>query len=345
MEHQGKEHHKPKIGISIGDLNGIGPEVILKALKDNRINSLITPVIYGQSRVLSFYKKNLGIEDFNYSQVKQKGQFYPKQINVVNCWEDVVEITPGTPSKQSGKAAMLSLKKAVEELKEGLIDGLVTAPIDKSSIHSEEFPFTGHTSYLAQAFNVKESLMILASETTRVGLVTEHVPLKDVASHITREKVEAKLKIFDAALKRDFHISKPKIAVLGLNPHAGDQGLIGDEEEKVLKPIIIDLKNKGKLTFGPFPADGFFGSGQYLKYDGILAMYHDQGLVGFKALNFESGVNVTAGLPVVRTSPDHGTAYNIAGKNQANEHSLIQALFMATDIIKNRAEKALSPTE
>ncbi len=339
MSHQGRDNEKPKIGISIGDLNGIGPEIILKTLSDSRVNSMITPVIYGQSRVLSFYKKNLGIEEFNYSQVKQKGQFSVKQINVVNCWEDVIELKPGEASKESGKASLIAIEKAVEELKEGLIDALVTAPIDKSSIHSEAFPFKGHTEYLNKAFGINESLMILAGEKMRVGLVTEHVPIREVAQHITKEKIEAKLKIFDQSLKNDFGINKPRIAVLGLNPHAGDQGLIGDEEEKIIKPIIIDLKNKGKLVFGPFSADGFFASGQYSKYDGILAMYHDQGLVGFKSHNFENGVNFTAGLPAVRTSPDHGTAYNIAGKNLASENSLRQAIFMASDIVKNRLER------
>jgi 4-hydroxythreonine-4-phosphate dehydrogenase len=341
MSFQGRESDKPKIGISIGDLNGIGPEIILKALGDNRITNLITPVVYGQARVLSFYKKSIGVEEFNYSQVKQKGQFSHKQINIVNCWDEVIEIKPGEASKESGKASLIALQKAVEELKEGLIDALVTAPVDKSSINSETFPFKGHTSYLNEVFDVKESLMLMAGENMRVGLVTEHLPLKEVAQHITKEKIEVKLKIFEQSLRNDFSINKPRIAVLGLNPHAGDQGLLGEEEEKIIKPVIIDLKNKGKLVFGPFPADGFFASGQHVKYDGILAMYHDQGLIAFKALNFENGVNFTAGLPVVRTSPDHGTAYNIAGKNLASENSLLQAIFMATDIIKNRFEHAL----
>jgi 4-hydroxythreonine-4-phosphate dehydrogenase len=341
MSFQGKESDKPKIGISIGDLNGIGPEIILKVLGDNRITSLITPVVYGQARVLSFYKKSLGIEEFNYSQVKQRGQFSYKQINIVNCWEEVIEIKPGESSKESGKASLVALQNAVEDLKEGLIDALVTAPVDKSSIHSDAFPFSGHTSYLNDVFKVSDSLMLMASDKMRVGLVTEHLPLRDVANHITKERIESKLKIFDQSLRNDFNISKPKIAVLGLNPHAGDQGLIGKEEEEIIKPVIIDLKNKGKLVFGPFPADGFFASGQHTKYDGILAMYHDQGLVAFKALNFESGVNFTAGLPAIRTSPDHGTAYNIAGKNLASEGSLLQAIFMATDIYKNRLERAV----
>ncbi|NOT76927.1 MAG: 4-hydroxythreonine-4-phosphate dehydrogenase PdxA [Cyclobacteriaceae bacterium] len=334
--------HKPRIGITLGDINGIGPEVIIKALTDPRILNMITPVIYGSTRVLSYYRKLMALEELNYSTVKTKGQFFPKAINVVNCWEEEIRITPGQPSKEAGNAALLSLKKAVEEIKEGLIDGFVTAPIDKNTIHCEEFPFRGHTEYLTQTFEATESLMLLVGESLKVGIVTEHVPLKDVSKNITRERVELKIRLMELSLKKDFHIGKPKIAVLGLNPHAGDEGLIGDEEIQVIKPVIEDLKSKGKLIFGPFPADGFFGSGQHKKFDGILAMYHDQGLVPFKYIDFENGVNFTAGLPIVRTSPDHGTAYSIAGKNQADESSLRQAIFLATDIINNRTNQTVS---
>src|SRR6478752_2768311 len=330
---------KPRIGITLGDLNGIGPEVVIKALADNRLLNILTPVIYGSTRVLSYYRKLMELEEFNYSQVKSKGQFFAKAVNVVNCWEDVIEIVPGQPSRQAGRAALLSLKKSVEELKEGLIDALVTGPIDKNTIHGEEFPFRGHTEFLTQEFNAGESLMLLAGKELKVGLVTEHIPVKEIASHITRDRVELKIRLLEFSLKKDFGISKPKIAVLGLNPHAGDEGLIGDEEKNIILPVIQDLKNKGKLIFGPFPADGFFGASTYTKYDGVLAMYHDQGLVAFKTLAFENGVNFTAGLPAVRTSPDHGTAYAIAGKNQADESSLRQAIFVATDIIKNRTQK------
>ncbi len=328
---------KPRIGITIGDLNGIGPEVVIKALADNRLLSMVTPVVYGSTRVLSYYRKLMNLEEFNYSQVKGKGQFFPKSINVVNCWEDVIEINPGQPSKQSAQAALTSLQKAVEEVKEGLIDGFVTAPIDKNTIHSDQFPFRGHTEYLTHTFNATESLMMMVTDQLKVALVTEHMPLKEVAQHITKERVELKIRLLEFSLKKDFGISKPKIAVLGLNPHAGDEGLIGDEEKNVILPVIQDLKNKGKLIFGPFPADGFFGASNYIKYDGILAMYHDQGLVAFKTLAFENGVNFTAGLPVVRTSPDHGTAYAIAGKNQADESSLREAIYAAAAIIKSRA--------
>jgi len=328
---------KPRIGITLGDLNGIGPEVIIKALADHRLLNLMTPVIYGSTKVLSFYRKMMNLEEFNYSQVKTKGQFFPKAINVVNCWDEVIEINPGQPSRQTAKAALLSLRKAVEEVREGLIDGFVTGPIDKNTIHGEEFPFQGHTEYLTQEFNAGESLMLMVGHDLKVGLVTEHIPVKDISSFITRERVELKIRLMELTLKKDFLISKPKIAVLGLNPHAGDEGLLGKEEIDVIRPVIQELKTKGKLIFGPYPADGFFASGQHSKYDGIVAMYHDQGLVAFKTLSFESGINYTAGLPYVRTSPDHGTAYNLAGKNLANEGSMREAMYVACDIIKNRS--------
>jgi 4-hydroxythreonine-4-phosphate dehydrogenase len=279
----------------------------------------------------------MNLEEFNYSQVKSKGQFFPKTINVVNCWEDVIEINPGHPSRQTAHAALLSLKRAVEEVKEGLIDGFVTGPIDKNTIHGSDFPFHGHTEYLTQEFNAGESLMMMVSDALRVGLVTEHVSVKEIPAFITKERVELKIRIMELSLKKDFLINKPKIAVLGLNPHAGDSGLLGKEENEIISPVIMDLKSKGKLVFGPFPADGFFAAGLHQNYDGVLAMYHDQGLVAFKSLAFETGVNFTAGLPFVRTSPDHGTAYSIAGKNQANENSFRQAMYLATDIIKNRS--------
>ena len=332
-------HEKPKIGISLGDLNGIGPEVVIKALADNRLLNMATPIIYGSTRVLSFYRKLMNLEEFNYSQVKNKGQFFPKSINVVNCWEDVIEINPGQPSKETGKAALLSLKKVVEDIKEGLIDGFVTAPIDKNTIHSQEFPFRGHTEYLTQTFEAMESLMLMVGDDLKVGLVTEHIPVKEISNHITKERVELKIRLLELTLKKDFHISKPKIAVLGLNPHSGDEGLIGSEENEIIKPVINDLKSKGKLIFGPFPADGFFATGQHTKYDAVLAMYHDQGLIPFKSIAFDNGVNYTAGLPIVRTSPDHGTAYSIAGKNMADEGSMRQAIYLACDIIKNRREQ------
>ncbi|MCX8492077.1 MAG: 4-hydroxythreonine-4-phosphate dehydrogenase PdxA [Cyclobacteriaceae bacterium] len=330
---------KPRIGITLGDINGIGPEVIIKALADHRLLAMMTPVIYGSTRALSYYRKLMNLEEFNYSQVKSKGQFFSKSINVVNCWEDALEINPGVPSKQTGHAAFLCLQKVVEETKEGLLDGFVTGPIDKNSIYGEEFPFRGHTEYLTESFGAGQSLMFMIGNLLKVGLVTEHLPLKDVALSITKERVELKIRLMEMSLKKDFHINKPKIAVLGLNPHAGDEGLLGTEENEVIRPVISELKNKGKLIFGPFPADGFFGSEQHLKYDAILAMYHDQGLVAFKTLAFNDGVNFTAGLPAIRTSPDHGTAYSIAGKNLADESSMRQAIYVACDIVKAHHEQ------
>lgn len=327
---------KPRIGITLGDINGIGPEVVIGALADNRILNMITPVVYGSTRVITHYKKLMNLEEFNYTQLKQKGQFQAKTVNVVNCFDDSIEINPGKASKESGKAARLALEKAVEEAREGLIDGFVTGPIDKYTIHSEQFPFRGHTEYLTKTFNATESLMLLAGGSLRVGLVTEHIPVKEISQYLTKERVELKIRLLELSLKKDFSIQKPRIAVLGLNPHAGDEGLIGEEEINIIKPVIADLKAKGKLIFGPFPADGFFGSGAYAKYDGIIAMYHDQGLVPFKTLAFENGVNFTAGLPIVRTSPDHGTAYAIAGKNQADCSSMREAIYLASEIIRNR---------
>ena len=305
-------YDKPRIGITLGDLNGIGPEVVIKALADNRLLSMATPVLYGSTRVLSFYRKLMNLEEFNYSQVKNKGQFFAKSINVVNCWEEPIEITPGQPSKETGKAALMSLKKVVEEVKEGLIDGFVTAPIDKNTIHGPEFPFRGHTEYLTQTFEAMESLMLMVGNDLKVGLVTEHIPVKEISSYITKERVELKIRLLELTLKKDFNISKPKIDVLGLNPHAGDEGLIGEEENSVIKPVIHDLKSKGKLIFGPFPADGFFATGQHTKYDGVLAMYHDQGLIPFKTIAFDNGVNYTAGLPRCQdfTRPWHGLFYS-----------------------------------
>jgi 4-hydroxythreonine-4-phosphate dehydrogenase len=329
---------KPRIGITMGDINGIGPEVMIKALADNRILSMMTPVLYGSAKVVSFYKKLFNIEEFNYTQVKAKGQFQYKSVNVVNCWEDTFEITPGKPSKETGKAALSALKSACEELKEGFLDAIVTAPIDKSTVHSEEFPFKGHTEFLSQYFGASESLMFMVSDTIKVGLITEHIPVSSVSAHLTKERLLAKLLLMEVSLKKDFGISKPKIAVLGLNPHAGDGGLIGQEDDQIIKPVINELRNKGKLVFGPFPADGFFGMAQYQKYDGIMAMYHDQGLVPFKSIAFETGVNFTAGLSVIRTSPDHGTAYAIAGKNQADEGSMREAIFKAAEIFRHRHE-------
>ncbi len=329
---------KPRIGITLGDVNGIGPEVTIKALADNRVFGLITPVVYGSTKAISFYKKQLGIEELHYGHVRNKGQYTAKSINVINCWDENLEITPGKASTVAGNAAFIALKQACEDLRDGLIDALVTAPIDKNTIHSDEFPFTGHTEYLTQFFGSSDSLMFMVSDALRIGLVTEHIPLRDVAAAITKERVERKLQLMEQSLKTDFGINRPRIAVLGLNPHAGDHGLIGQEDETVIKPAVNESRSKGRLTYGPFPADGFFGSAQHSRYDGILAMYHDQGLLPFKTIAFEEGVNFTAGISMVRTSPDHGTAYPLAGKNQANEQSMRTAIYRAADIFRSRME-------
>lgn len=331
---------KPRIAITLGDIHGIGPEVVMKTLADSRLHALFTPVIYGSGRVLSHYKKLFNLEDFTFNQVRQPGQFTPKNINVVNCWEESPEIMPGKPSVETGKFAFLALKTACEDLQKGLVDALVTAPIDKHTIHSAEFPFTGHTEYLTRFFGASQSLMLLTSEKLRIGLVTEHVPLKEVTSVLTKERIESKLDLLEQSLRRDFGIQKPRIALLAINPHAGDGGLIGTEDDNLLKPVIAAARQKGRLVFGPYPADGFFGTSSYTTFDGILAMYHDQGLIPFKTLAFDQGVNFTAGLSVVRTSPDHGTAFAIAGKNQADESSMRAAVFGALDILKHRMESS-----
>lgn len=332
--------HKPIIGITLGDVNGIGPEVVIKALADSRMLNFFTPVIYGSSRVLSYYKKLLNINEFNYSQVKEEHDFLHKKTNIVNCWTEEVEITPGMENKVGGETAWKALKRASEDLRDGFIDALVTAPITKANIQSDEFKFPGHTEYLANLFEVDDALMFMVGEQLRVGVVSGHVPLSEATEKVTKKALEQALSAMEKSLKLDFGIAKPRIAVLGLNPHAGEEGLLGDKEEKVIKPVVSDFKKHGKLFFGPFPSDGFFGNKEYKKYDAILAMYHDQGLIPFKSLSFGSGVNFTAGLPVVRTSPDHGTAYSIAGKNEASPDSMRAALMSALDIIKNRRETA-----
>ncbi len=333
-----RRQEKLKIGITMGDINGVGPEVIIKAFTDTRLLNFFTPVIYGSTKILSFYRKLLKIDEFNYSQVKNPGNFLAKKVNVVNCWEDSLEIKVGEVTKEAGTASFQALEKAVGDLKDGLIDGVVTAPINKYNIQQEGFNFAGHTEYFTEQFQAEDSLMFLCSETLRVGIVTGHIPLQEVSAAITKESILRKLKIMESSLREDFGIIKPKIAVLGLNPHAGEEGLLGREEKEIIGPAIDFFKNKGKLIFGPFPADGFFGNGHYKKFDGILAMYHDQGLVPFKTLAFNSGVNYTAGLPIVRTSPDHGTAHALSGKNIAKEGSIRAALLSAYDIIRNRKE-------
>lgn len=333
MEAQDSEG-KPVIGISLGDINGIGPEVIIKTLSDNRLLSYFTPVIYGSSKILSYYKKVIGIHDFHYNQVKNGIQ--SKRINIYDCWHETIDVKSGESNADGGKYAQISLSKAVEDLKNGNLDALVTSPINKHNIQSETFTFNGHTEYLASVFECNDYLMLMVSGKLRIAVVTGHLPIKKVSKIITKSEILKKVRVFENSLKQDFGILKPRIAVLGLNPHAGDEGILGKEEQKEILPAIEELKKKNKLIFGPYSADGFFGSGSYKKFDGILAMYHDQGLIPFKSLSFGSGVNFTAGLPIVRTSPDHGTGYPIAGKNKANPDSFRNSIFLAIDILKQR---------
>ncbi|WP_017732881.1 4-hydroxythreonine-4-phosphate dehydrogenase PdxA [Nafulsella turpanensis] len=333
-----EEHslYKPVIGLSLGDINGIGPEVVIKTLADDRLLDMITPVVYGSAKVLAYYRKAMRLNDFNYHQVNNEDRFHPDKVNVVNCWQEMMEINMGQETPEGGKAALLALQKAAGHLQEGKIEGIVTAPINKNNIQNDEFRFPGHTEFFTETFKAKDSLMLLCSGNLRVGVVTGHIPLNSVSKQLTKEKLRSKLNILEKTLRQDFNITKPRIAVLGLNPHAGEGGLLGTEEQDIIIPLIKELKEKGKLIFGPLPADGFFGTRQQEKFDGILAMYHDQGLIPFKSLAFESGVNYTAGLPIVRTSPDHGTAYDIAGKNVASEQSMREALYLACDIIRRR---------
>ncbi|GAB3691599.1 hypothetical protein GCM10027592_09740 [Spirosoma flavus] len=338
IEHVGRED-RLVIGISLGDYNGIGPEVILKALQYNRLQKICTPVIYGSMRILNRYRNLLNLKDWNLNGAQTVGQISHKLTNVITCWPDQnQDIQPGHVTPEAGQAAFSCLQRAVDDLKDGKLDALVTAPINKYNIQSEEFKFPGHTEYLAQEFGVADNLMFMVSEKLRVGVVTGHIPLGRVRQNVTRDKIAQKLTLMMQSLRQDFGIEKPKIAVLGLNPHAGEEGLIGNEEQDIIKPLLNDWRNKGQLVFGPYPADGFFGTRAYTKFDAVLAMYHDQGLIPFKSIAFDEGVNFTAGMPAVRTSPDHGTAYDIAGKGIADETSMLQAIYTAIDVARYRKE-------
>lgn len=330
---------KIKIGISIGDINGIGLEIIIKTLMDNRMMNHFTPIVYGSPRIASYHRKVLGINDFSFNRIRDVKEASQKRPNMQVCWNEEVIIELGKSSNVAGEYALKSLQYALDDLKTGKIQALVTAPVNKNNMQSDAFKFPGHTEYLQHEFGASNSLMFLISDNLRVGVVTGHIPLKEVASQITKENILKKLKLMNNSLKTDFGISKPRIAVLGLNPHAGDNGTLGMEEQEIIAPAIQHAKeNNNILAFGPYPADGFFGSGKFSSFDAVLAMYHDQGLIPFKALEFGSGVNFTAGLPIIRTSPDHGTGYDIAGKNQADIDSFRSAIFAAIDIYKTRNE-------
>ena len=331
--------NKLVVGITQGDGNGIGYEVIIKALADERMLELCTPVIYGSSKIFGFYKKQIhNIEQINTNVITSAKDVHQKRVNIVNCLPENVFVEPGQSTPESAKAAMTSLQRAVEDIKEGYIDVLVTGPFNKRAMSAEGFGYTGHTEYLEKEFGVDEVAMIMVCDNLKVGVVTGHIALKDVAAYITKENILKKLRLMDSSLKRDFGIDSPKIAVLGLNPHCGDGGLLGDEESKIILPAVQEAMEEGILAFGPYSPDGFFGLGNYRKYDAVLAMYHDQGLTPFKALAFEEGVNYTAGLPIVRTSPDHGTAYEMAGRDLADPRSMMSAIYTAIDIYSRREE-------
>lgn len=326
------------VGISIGDLNGIGSEVILKTFEDNRMLELCTPVIFANVKILSFIRKNFE-STVPLHGIDKLDQIVIGKINVFNLWKEGVDLNLGTNDEKVGQYAIKSFVAATKALQEGEIDVLVTAPINKYNIQSETFKFPGHTDYLNQELE-GNSLMLMVHDNLRVGLLTDHIPINEVASHLTEELIFKKIETINQTLIQDFSITKPKIAVLGLNPHCGDGGVIGKEEEEVLRPALKKLFDKGTLVFGPFPADGLFGSGEYEKYDAIIATYHDQGLIPFKTLSFGHGVNYTAGLNKVRTSPDHGTAYDIAGKNKADHNSFKEAVYLAIDVYNARNQYA-----
>jgi 4-hydroxythreonine-4-phosphate dehydrogenase len=325
-----------KIGVTHGDINGIGYEIIIKTLLDQRIFEFCTPVLYGSPKVAAYHRKALDLENLSFHNIRSPEEALPKKCSIINCVDDDIRVELGKSTKVAGEAAITALMRAVDDLKNNRIQALVTAPINKLNIQSDDFRYNGHTEFLQDYFDADESLMLMSSELMKVGVVTSHIPVADVPGHLTREEIGQKIRLLDNSLKRDFGIRKPRIAVLGLNPHAGEEGILGTEEKDIIVPAIEEAKEDKITVFGAFPADGFFGSGEFNRFDGILAMYHDQGLIPFKTLVQDEGVNYTAGLPVIRTSPAHGTAFEIAGANQARPGSFRQALYMACDIHKNR---------
>lgn len=328
--------HKIKVGISIGDYNGIGPEIILKALKNNMMLDFFTPIIFGSGKLFSYQKNTFRLQ-FNFNYISQASGASDGKINIVNLRKDDLEVRYGAPTEESTRLAIDSLRAATEALMKGEIDVLVTAPINKDEMLKHGFHYTGHTEFLEQKFNQK-GLMFLVSEDLKVAVSTHHIPLGEVAQSISKEKIKEQVRQLTDCLQKDFSVEHPKIAVLGLNPHAGDNGAIGQEEQHIITPAIQELFEEGFLAFGPYPADSFFQPEKYKSFDAVLAMYHDQGLTPFKTICYEEGVNYTAGLPFIRTSPDHGVAYDIAGKNIADERSFVEAIFTAIKIYKNRTE-------
>lgn len=325
-----------RVGITQGDINGIGYEVIIKTLMEPHMIELCTPIIYGSPKVAAYHRKALNIEGLSFNHIRNANEAHTKRINIINCMDDSVRVELGKSTREAGESSFNALDAACIDLEQGVIDVLVTAPINKDNIQSEHFSFPGHTEYLAQRFKTNNYVMLMVSDTMKMGVVTTHVPLSEVSKNITKEAILSKLRIISHSLQQDFSITKPRIAVFGLNPHAGDNGLLGNEEIDIILPAILQAKKEGIIALGPYPADGFFGSNDYRKFDAILAMYHDQGLIPFKMASFEHGVNYTAGLPIIRTSPAHGTAYSIAGEDKASPASFRQAMFLAVDIFKNR---------
>jgi len=331
---------KPIIGITTGDLNGIGLELIIKIFSDNRMLDLCTPVIFTSNKAINYYRRIVSDHPFNFASFKSFDQINPKQVNVFNCWEEEVNLSPGELTELGGKYAIRSLVVAAQCLKDGDIDALVTAPIHKKNTHTADFPFTGHTPFFKDKFEAKDVVMMLYHEGFKVALVTEHIPISEVAAAISTEKIMSKALLIKDSLIKDFGITQPKIALLGLNPHAGDGGLIGEEDQTIIAPAVEQLQQSGVMAYGPYSADAFFAHHQYQQFDVVLAMYHDQGLIPFKSLSRGAGVNYTCGLSVVRTSPDHGVAFDIAGKNLANPDSMREAIFQAIEIGRQRAEYA-----
>jgi 4-hydroxythreonine-4-phosphate dehydrogenase len=326
------------LGITQGDINGISYEVIMKSLADSRIFDLCTPVVYGSPKVAAYHRKALDLENFSFNTIRTADEALPRRANIINCTDDAIRVELGKSTPFAGEASLEALEAAVKDLAEGKIDAIVTGPINKANIKSDQFNFNGHTEFFETRFKAEGVLMLMVNDIMRIGVVTSHIPLAKVNEYIMRDTILSKLRIMNRSLLCDFGIRGPRIAVLGLNPHSGDEGLIGDEEIKEIIPAITAARNEGILAFGPFPADGFFGAGTFTRYDAVLAMYHDQGLVPFKALTTEGGVNFTAGLSVVRTSPAHGTAYDITGKNEASPDSFRKAIYMACDIYRNRLQ-------
>jgi 4-hydroxythreonine-4-phosphate dehydrogenase len=338
MEQPVDKERRIRIGITHGDVNSIGYEIIVKALQDPRLMEQFTVILYGSSKVASYHKKLLNINDFNFNLIKKADQAHPRKPNIINVHDEEIRLDIGKSTPIGGELALLSLEAACDDLQKNMIDVLVTAPINKKNIQSPEFHFPGHTEYLAGKFHAENYLMLMINNFLRIGVVTGHIPLSKVSEVLTEELVLSKIQVMNQSLMRDFGIVKPRIAVLAVNPHAGDDGLIGSEERTAIKPAIDKAYDSNILAFGPYPADGFFGAASFRNFDGILAMYHDQGMVPFKLMSFEEGINFTAGLPVVRTSPAHGTAYDLAGKNEASPEAFRNAMFLAGDIFMRRLE-------